>query len=146
MVVKITAILKKKLEAHKIDSELFIDSFKEWKSGDEYGSYAFGKDSAYIAPSVNGEPYVLRHVHLVPIQDENQLSVWNKNWRLKRRKTSNRALVYVKGNKDKFLLITILDEPRAHEVVLMKTQDDKELMHRFAVVAEEFLADGSIII
>jgi hypothetical protein len=51
----------------------------------------------------------------------------------------------VSDNRGKFLLITILDEPNVHRIVLMKTQQDKDLMMRFAKIAEVFISDGSII-
>lgn len=145
MVVKITSVLKRKLEERNHNSQKLIDSFKEWKMGDEYDSYDFGKDSFYHTPPVNGERYVLRHVHLVPMQDLAQLALWDRDWKFRRRKTSNRVLVYVSDNHKNSLLITILDEPSAHDVALMKTQEDSDLMKRFALIAEAFLNDGSII-
>jgi mRNA interferase YafO len=146
MVVRITAALKKVFDEEKLDSQFFCDQFKQWKkSANEHGDYHFGKDSAYVSPSINGNKYILRHVHLVPVIDKNQLSVWNKKWLFKGRKTSNRVLIYVNDNKDNFLLIYILSEPDAHEIALMKTQKHKELMNNFAIVAEAFISDGSIL-
>lgn len=43
-----------------------VNHFHEWKQAGEQGEndfYLFGKDGAYIAPKVNDESYVLRHVH-----------------------------------------------------------------------------------
>jgi mRNA interferase YafO len=146
MVVKTTAKLKSVLDSEKLDSQLFCNKFKQWKqSKDDHGSYHFGKDSAYVTPVINGDKYILRHVHLVPVIDQAQLSLWQKIWRFKGRKTSNRVLIYVKDRKGNFLLIYILSEPDAHEIALMKTQQHKELMEGFAAVAEAFIDDGSIL-
>ena len=145
MVVKLTTALKNALEADRLDSRLFCASFKEWKSGDEYSSFYFGKDSAYFTPSVNGEQYALRHVHLVPVIDKTRLLAWKKVWKLKGRKTSDRVLIYTRDKQGNFLLIYILSEPDAHAVARMKCQKHKELMEGFAAVAEAFIFDGSII-
>jgi mRNA interferase YafO len=146
MVVKTTAKLKSVLDNEKLDSQLLCKLFKQWKQAkDEHGSYHFGKDSAYVTPLINGDKYILRHVHLVPILDQNQLSLWQKIWRFKGRKTSDRVLIYVKDKKGNFLLIYILSEPDAHEVARMKTQQHREIMEGFAAVAEAFIDDGSII-
>jgi hypothetical protein len=67
MVVKTTKLLELTFEHEHLDIQLFCDEFKLWKSKDEHSSSLFGKDSAYIAPTVNGEKYILRHVHLVPV-------------------------------------------------------------------------------
>lgn len=145
MDVKITKALKHALEEDRLNSQLFMDLFREWKQSGEFNSYSFGKDSAYFKPCVDGKQYVLRHVHLVPVFDKTQLSKWNKGWQFKSRKTSNRVLIYVDDGKGGFLLIYILSEPDAHEVALMRTQKHKELMEGFAKVAEAFVFDGSII-
>lgn len=143
MVVKITAALENALKADGLDSTLFCRSFKEWKTGDEYGSYHFGKDSAYAMPTVDGEKYALRHVHLVPVL--NQLSTWEKIWKLRGRKTSDRVLVYTQNSNGDFLLIFILSEPDAHEIARMKNPRHKAIMDGFANVAAAFLFDGSVI-
>jgi mRNA interferase YafO len=146
MSVKTTRILKDFLEEEKESSDVELCArFEAWKkSSDEYSSYFFGKDGKYIAPTVAGNKYILCHVHIVPILDEKQLSLWNRAWKHGKRKTSDRALVYVSDNRGNFLLIAILEEPNAHKVADMKTQQDKELMVFFATVAEEFIFDGSI--
>ena len=84
-------------------------------------------------------------MHLVPLKDKNQLSAWNKAWELGKRKTSNRVLIYVDDNKGNFLLIFILSEPDAHEIALMKSELHKKLMESFAIIAKEFIFDGSIV-
>ncbi len=145
MDVKITKALKHAFDEDNLNSQLFVDLFREWKQSGEFNSYDFGKDSAYFKPCVGGKQYVLRHVHLVPIFDKTQLSKWNKGWQFKSRKTSNRVIIYVDDGKSRFLLIYILSEPDAHDVALMRTQKHKELMEGFAKVAEAFVLDGSII-
>jgi hypothetical protein len=78
MAVKTTKVLKNFLTAEGLNTEELCRLFADWKSSDEYGSYYFGKDSAYITPKVDGKKYALRHVHLVPLLDKNQLAAWNK--------------------------------------------------------------------
>lgn len=147
MIVEISKQLSRNLIQNQANPKDLIDVFREWKMSGERGEddfYEFGKDTAYIAPSVNGEPYVLRHVHLVPILDTAQLAQWNKNWEKHRRRTSNRALVYVQDNQ-RFLLIDILPEPFAHTVCQMNTPQDKALMEAFAQIAEAYVYHQEII-
>lgn len=143
MEVKITTMLRDALDEEG-GADILIEDFIDWKSGDEYGSYVFGKDGAYAAPTVDGEKNVLRHVHLVPITDRVKLRQWNRAWRRRSRKVSDRALVYVDGGKGKYLLIYILDEPGAHDIAKMKTAKHKELMGAFAAIAEAFLYNGEV--
>lgn len=144
MDVRITTVLENKLKSDGFDSELFIQSFKEWKQGDEFSNYFFGKDGSYYCPHVNGAPYKLRHVHLIPITIQSSLNRWNRNWKNKSRKTSDRVLVYVKNNNG-YLLITILPEPGSHQIAQMQTQKDKDLMNRFAIIAEAFIDENEVI-
>jgi hypothetical protein len=143
MEVKITTMLRDALDGEG-GADILIKDFKDWKSGDEYGSYVFGKDGAYTMPVVDGEKNVLRHVHLVPITDRVKLSRWNQAWRRRSRKVSDRALVYINGGKGKYLLIYILDESGAHDIAKMKTAEHKELMEAFAAIAEAFLDNGDV--
>lgn len=142
MDVQITTVLKDKLQSDGFDSDLFVESFRDWKQGDEFSSYFFGKDGAYSSPSVNGTPYTLRHVHLVPIKSSKQK--WKRDWKTKSRKTSDRVLVYVK-NHNSYLLITILPEPGSHEIAEMKTPQNIDLMQRFAIIAEAFIDRNEVI-
>lgn len=125
--------------------ETFIKDFDKWKAGDEYGAYLFGKDSAYVNPAVANARNVLRHVHLVPLADAIQRREWNRIWQRKGRKTSDRALVYVSDPRHGHLLIYILDEPTAHAVAAMSTPEDRDLMLKFAAVAERFIHSGEIL-
>lgn len=127
----------------------FALAFSEWKdrgSDGEYHSYLFGKDSAYISPKVDGIPYTLRHVHLVPIKQADLLARWNKAFKTKSRKTSDRVLVYVDDGSKNMLLIFILPEPDAHDIAKMQTVEDKAIMLGFAEVAGAFLDTGEIIV
>lgn len=124
-----------------------VNHFHEWKQAGEQGEndfYLFGKDGAYIAPKVNGESYVLRHVHLIPIADPMQLTKWRTNWQRGARRTSDRALVYVQDGK-RFLLIDILNEPFAHEIAQMKTEQHRLIMNNFAKIAESYIYHSEII-
>lgn len=144
MIVQITHALKSVLG--KDDAELLCSEFLNWKATGEYDHHYFGKDSAYIAPTVNGEKYVLRHVHLVPVLDTKQIARWLRDFARRGRKTSDRILIYTKDAKGDYLLIYILSEPDAHKIATMQNQIDKELMESFAKVAGDFMFDGSVII
>lgn len=147
MIVEMTRQLQQNLIQNQANPQELLDVFREWKTAGQSGEddfYEFGKDTTYIAPSVNGEPYILRHVHLVPLLDMAQLAKWDKNWQNHRRRTSDRALVYVQDNQ-RFLLIDILPEPFAHEICQMKTPQDKQLMEIFAQIAEKYIYHHEII-
>ena len=79
MLVKTTNSLKSIFDRENFDIKLFCEEFKLWKSKDEHSSCLFGKDSAYIAPTVNGEKYILRHVHLIPVMDQEQIDCLFQN-------------------------------------------------------------------
>ena len=148
MVVQATQALRNQFDENPDDLCELISAFEEWKAkgvDGEYSSYLFGKDSAYIAPKVDGVSYALRHVHLVPIAQIDKLAKWNKVWKRKGRKTSDRVLVYVSNASDAALLIYVLPEPDAHEIARMETAEDKKLMHSFAEIAATFLHGGEVI-
>lgn len=144
MNVEITVVLKSYLQSDGIDDQLFCQMFANWKGSGEYDSHHFGKDSAYSSPTVNGR-YLLRHVHLVPVIDKNQLKSWEKRWKTRSRKTSDRVLIYASDGKGGYLLIFILSEPDAHEIAQMKQHEHKQLMHRFAEISEQFVDHGLIL-
>lgn len=148
MTVQATKKLQEQFESLDEFNE-FASAFAQWKAegvAGEYNSYLFGKDSAYSTPKVDGTPYTLRHVHLVPITEISALTKWDKNWKNKSRKTSDRVLVYVGDETDGMLLIFILPEPDAHEIARMQTAQDKEIMQGFAEVAAAFLDSGVILV
>ena len=145
--VEITETLSQALVKNNANPQELLNAFREWKMAVELGEddfYEFGKDTAYITPKVNDENYVLRHVHLVPLLDKNQLEQWDKNWQHRRLRTSDRALVYVQDNQ-RFLLIDILPEPFVHQIAQMKTPQDKRLMETFAKIAEQYIYHHEII-
>ena len=144
MQVRMTAALKEALERVGLDADQLLADFAEWKAGDEYAHFFFGKDGAYLAPKINGE-YALMHVHLVPLVDLKNLREWKAAHKRGSRKTSDRVLVYVTDKRYGHLLIFILDEPIAHRIAKRQTVEDRETMDGFAVVAEEFFFSGSIL-
>lgn len=147
MTVNITKALKAALQADHLDENILLESFQRWKnSQNEYGSYLFGKDGAYMIPKINGKSYRLRHVHLPPLSTPEQLKVWNKQWQRRGRKTSDRVLVYVEDGQGNYLLIFILPEPLAHEIAKMQTPAHRQLMENLAAVAAKFLETGQVII
>lgn len=134
------------LEQHFLSNNADINSFvNELKIKGEYESPLFGKDSGYFKPAINGEKYILRHVHLPPLVDKQQKKKWLSAFKTRGRKTSNRVLVYVKNDKDNYLLINIFSEPDAHEIAEMKSKENMDIMNFLAKVAEEFIYNNSII-
>lgn len=147
MTVYTTELIKNSFDSLN-DLDVFKDAFLKWKNAGSAGEYAFlsfGKDGFYIKPRVNGNYNVLRHVHLIPLEDKEALEKWQKNWRRGARRTSDRVLVYVCDGKD-FLLIAILEEPLAHDIAKMKTQEHKKIMESFAKIADEFIYNKKNII
>lgn len=148
MATRCTEQLREQLLKTSSDVVAFAAEFDAWKAlGEkgEYGSFLFGKDGSYARPKVDDKPYLLRHVHLAPIKDVERLTLWQKLWRLRTRKTSNRVLVYASDSKGNHLLIFILEEPSAHAIAEMKSSEDRAVMERFAEIAAAFLHDGTIL-
>ena len=149
MATRLTEALRALLLEQGQDPDNFAAEFDHWKARGaqgEFDSYLFGKDGAYATPKVNGDPHVLRHVHLVPLANHEHLARWKAVWRRRGRKTSDRALVYVSDPYYGHLLLYILDEPDAHAVARMETAEHRDLMMRFAAVADRFIHAGEIII
>lgn len=147
MSVGITKALQDLLADSGADPQLFVQTFQHWKANwpeNEYSNYFFGKDGAYAVPKVGGDKNKLRHVHLVPLCDQEALTLWERAFRRLSRKTSDRALVYVDDGRGNYLLIFILDEPDAHSICRMENERDKSVMESFAIIAEDFLFDGRI--
>jgi len=86
----------------------------------------------------------LRHVHIVPFNDPQARKRWFGAFRRFGRKTSDRHLVYVADDRGNFGLIYILDEPDAHRIAKMQGAHEREIMNGFALIAENFLWDGSL--
>ena len=147
MSVAISNALQIQLLDSGIDPAAFAREFSLWKADWPNGEYAhalFGKDAAYVNPKVDGQPYKLRHVHIVPFLDKAAKRRWYTAFGFRRRKTSDRHLVYVADGKGNFGLIYILDEPDAHRIARMEGQRERAVMEGFAIVAENFLFDGSL--
>lgn len=142
-----------------IDLTELIEEFKWWKEtwdpkkgtlggwiGDsncrEFKSEFFGKDGANRTPLVEGIAYALRHVHLPPI-DEDEGELWMHHHSIGRRKTSNCYLMYASDRYHRHLWLYVLPEPDAHDVIEMRSADDRELMTWMASEAGKFL-DGEL--
>jgi len=144
--VKNTDILRGQYSGQN-DLDALIHVFSAWKEAGEKGEddwYEFGKDSAYTKPLVNGAPYVLKHVHMTPVSNNDDLVKWDRAWEFRARRTSDRILVYVQDGR-KYLLIALLEEPTAHAVGAMRTPRDLHRMKQFVKIAEDFIATGDII-
>lgn len=148
MATQLTESLRALLRESGQDPTNFAAEFDLWKSrgpNAEYSSYLFGKDGAYVAPAVNGAPNTLRHVHLVPLKDVTAIARWDIHWGRRARKRSDRHLVYVGDPYYGYLLLWILDEPGSHDIARMDTSGDRQLMLRFAAVADHFIQTGEIL-
>lgn len=130
--------------ASKEVQEALVVAFKWWKSSEsrEFESELFGKDSAFIKPKIDGKDYVLRHCHLIPLNDSKKLKIWYRDHRFRSRKVSDRILIYVQSG-DCFYLIDIVDDPGGHEIMRMTTKDGKSFMGQCAQEAHAFL-NGAI--
>lgn len=148
MATFVSHALRQLLQSQGSNPDNLAAEFQNWESlgqEGEYSSLLFGKDGAYSIPTVNGFPNVLRHVHLAPLANAVALARWEKDFRRRSRKTSDRALVYVSDDYHGHLLLYILDEPDAHAVARMATDDHRRLMLAFATIAERFVHTGEII-
>lgn len=132
MNVKITQLLADFAQENKILLDDFLEQFKLWKAEGADSHYLFGKDGYFVFPKQ------LKHVHLVPLLDTESLANWNKNWRYRSRRTSDRFLIYAQDS-NRYLLIAILPEPVAHTFVKMDTPESKQAMEIFAKAAEDFI-------
>jgi mRNA interferase YafO len=140
-------MLSDTLESQGIDKHALILTFGNWRAKwpqNEDKNKFFGKEGGYRKPLVDGRPDVLRHVHITPLGDLDERD-WMRRFLLRRKRTSDRHLVFVDGKSYGYLLIDILEEPYAHEVAEMNTPEDERVMKNFAKIAEEFLTDGTVI-
>lgn len=141
MTVYMTDAFRQQFLKIGVNADFFIECFAEFKGKPLNHDDIFGWDTTYKTPEINGWQYVLRHVHLRPTNAEQRVE-WDRLAREKKHKTSDRALVYVAHANGNSLLIGILEEPEAHEVARMLTREHKEIMKKFAVIAEEFVRTG----
>lgn len=149
MPVSITEYLRQEMLGIGTDPEEFLNEFDSWKSKGPAGEdchYYFGKDGDYKRPLVDGKR-VLRHVHLIPMEESSYMAEWDRSWnRRQGKRVSDTCLVYADAGRQRYLLIAILWEPNAHEVAEMRTPEHADLMHRFATVAAQFIFNGTIAI
>lgn len=117
-----------------------IEAFRWWKasSSREFDSPFFGKDCAFVTPTVNGKKYTLWHCHLIPLNNLNALAKWRKDFRWRSRKTSDRYLIYVRQGDDYFL-IAVLDDPGAHYITSGLGAQGHSFMAKCVWEAEAFL-------
>ncbi|NHC52368.1 type II toxin-antitoxin system YafO family toxin [Pseudomonas sp. AU8050] len=129
------------------DKATFVTRFCDWKKGDEFGSYFFGKNGGYRTPTLDFPQSQLMHVHLVPLHDVKQLGIWNRLSDRRSRKTSNRVLIYAERSSTQYLLIDILEEADdPHTIANMTTQEDKDMMYAYAAIANCYIESGDILI
>jgi len=135
--VRITPQLVAQLQANGRDPGQLLSDFEAWKAGREDDSYIFGHDSLGI-----GSKY-LYHTHMVPLNDQVALDLWDKVWERGRgRRTSDRYLLYAYGGpREGYLLIAVIDDPGAHELWAPKNNGQRAALEE---VAEDFCVFGSI--
>ena len=140
MKVSVSSLIKREF-ANLDRLNTFIEQFSNWKtSSDEYNFYLFGKDSEFIFPKIVEGKF--KHVHIMPL-DNVELQKWDKKWKYKSRKTSNRFLIYAQNQIGDYLLIAILEN--GHNVIKMQNEKDKLLMSGYAKIADNFCSNGEII-
>ncbi|WP_164739395.1 type II toxin-antitoxin system YafO family toxin [Xanthomonas arboricola] len=114
-----------------------MEDFSWWKAdeGRINQSYMFGRDNPYAEPVVEGQKYVLRHVHVIPLASSVDMERWNAVWRRKGEKKSDRALIYASciSGYD-YLLIHFLNEPGAH----LRARKEMKMMRHFTRQALAF--------
>lgn len=120
-----------------------IGEFRWWKTdaaAREYESPVFGKDSKLLRPTVDGAAYVISHCHLIPKNSTSDYLRWQRDFRRRARKTSDRVLFYIE-DAGKFFLVDIVDDPGAHEIMRMTDATGRAFMNKCAQQAKVFL-DG----
>lgn len=146
--VQLTELLRNILVSDGYDTDEFARYFARWKALGPAGEFSdpyFGKDGEYAKP-MRGGRRVLRHVHLPPERDPDQLTDWERKAARRSRKTSDTALIYAYDPQHGFLLIFFAREPHGHTLAAMHTTAAAQLMEQLADAAEQFIHYGSIII
>ena len=135
--VQLTSQLDAQLIGKPLSPGLLKQRFSDWKDGDEYSSYWFGRDST--------DPQTkLSHVHLVPLNDQVALAEWDRFWRKPRechRRRSDCYLMYACDAKHGHLLIALLADPGAHN---LWKPSHRQLLTSFETVAENFIFAGAV--
>ena len=126
----------------------YADYFSKWKAtcpAGEFSDYYFGKDGEYDRPKRAGKR-VLRHVHLPPESDPDDIAQWELEFGRQSRKTSDTSLIYTHDQTNGYLLIMIVKEPDGHTLVDMSTPESVALMEHLADVAERFIVFDEVLI
>lgn len=122
------------LASRGLDPESLRKAFSDYKQGDESAHKLFCHD-------VGSDPgCYLRHVHFIPTDSDSQkdwLEMFKDRHKRKRR-TSDRYVLYASDASYGFLLIDILDDPGAHN--LWKQRRTK--LAGYEKVASEFCTFG----
>jgi hypothetical protein len=118
--------------------QVFIQRFLEWKSGDEDGSYYFGKDA------LNRNSKWLRHVHMVPIASPDAIAQWDKNWQRSRARKSDRYLFYSDGGSFGYLLLGVVNDPGAHQFLAKPNSSDRLVLLVMEKQADAFYHFGKL--
>lgn len=128
------------------ERKVIIKNFKEWKQSSFH--LFFGVDKPYHDIDVDGEDDILKHVHLIPTNKLEQ-EKWTAQYEaLKRliargkepreRRTSDRALVYVKHpSKNEYLILDIFPDDKAHDLA-----KNRAVMNKIKKRAEDYILKG----
>jgi hypothetical protein len=139
MDVRLTGNLESSLNANDgLTPQALISYFAEWKQSPATEDYFFGKDA------FNRGSSVLRHVHLPPRSNADEIPRWQTCWRRRSNRTSDRHLFYVDRGLGRYLLIFIVDDPGAHEFLANPTSEQKALLTEFERIANNFYYFGKV--
>lgn len=118
----------------------FIENFKKWKeSGEEFSSIYFGKDSGYAQHKLSNDTYLM-HVHTVPSKKEDR-EKWNLAFKLHRRITSDRVVIYVRRNADYLIIDYIANNAHTE---FDYSPEAQEKLKKYEKIAEKFISREEI--
>lgn len=136
LAIQITEQLRQQLITSGLSPQLLVQRFRDWKLGHPDHSYFFARES------LPAKGYYLCHAHMVPINTPHELTLWNLHWRLHRRRTSDRYVLYAQGGQAHgILLIAIINDPGAHD---LWAASSKEKLAVFEHIAEQFCIFGQL--
>lgn len=101
----------------------------------------FGRDVANI-----GSQYV-RHAHMIPINDANNLALWkkihakNQKYNRHQHQLSDRYLIYANGGRYGYLIMDIINDPGAHQIWASRF---KAVRDRWEEIASDFVCLGKL--
>lgn len=127
--VLLTEGLREYLRESRLDEETLVQQFRDWKALAAVGKehFAFGRDAAGL-----GNRH-LRHVHMVPLFTPVAEQRWTQAWKRRGTRTSDRYLFYADGTPAfGYLLITLINDPGAHQVWQPQYRDFVEMIERIA--------------